>query len=362
MEVQKKLRAISIYLPQYHPIAENDKWWGRGFTEWRKVVKGKKIHKNQYQPHLPADLGFYDLRLPEIRQQQAQLAKENQIYGFCYYHYWFNGKLLLERPLQDVIKLKEPDFPFCICWANENWTRRWDGEEQEILIKQDYSLEDDIKHMRYLCENIFCDARYISVESKPVFIIYSPQSIPDFNKTIDIWNKTAKEYGFDGLYIIAFVKWNTSTSYANNINVNALAEFAPFFNVPPIKRTLLDKVLVKLKIPLTVKQKNNLYNYKDMLKAPKKYFDKLLYPCVTPMWDNYVRRNRGKASIYLNSTPDLYKQILQKRCDEFSPGKSDENFVFINAWNEWAEGNHLEPCEKWGDAYLKATAEVMRRF
>ncbi len=362
---KKLLRALAIYLPQFHPIPENDKWWGKGFTEWRNVVKGKPILKGQYQPHLPADLGFYDLRLPEIREQQAEMARKYGIYGFCYYHYWFNGKLMLEKPLQEVIKTEKPDFPFCICWANENWSRRWDGDDKEILMEQNYSEMDHRKHIEYLCQNIFNDSRYITIDSKPVFIVYAPDLIPDLDESIDIWNEIAMAYGFKGLYVICFLKWNTSARCLDIKNINALAEFSPFLKTGKVQRSLLDKIIVKMGFPMTARQKNKIIAYTDLVdNVDKKYQSngKLIYPCVTPMWDNYVRRRNGNAGIYIGSTPSLYGKWLEFSCREFVPPNNFENFIFINAWNEWAEGNHLEPCEKWGHSYLESTHSVLNKY
>ena len=184
---QHAKRVIAFYLPQYHPFPENDRWWGAGFTEWRNVVKARPLFRGHYQPHLPADLGFYDLRVPEVRQQQAALAERYGLSGFCYYHYWFNGHRLMQRPVEEMLASGKPDFPFMLCWANENWTRAWDGGEQEVLIRQEYSEEDDRAHIRYLLDEVFRDPRYIRVDGKPVFAVYRSALFPDMRRTIEVW-------------------------------------------------------------------------------------------------------------------------------------------------------------------------------
>lgn len=195
-------RVIAIHLPQFHPFLENDEWWGKGFTEWTNVTKAKPRFLGHYQPHLPSDTGFYDLRLPEAREMQANMAREYGIYGFCYYHYWFNGKRLMDRPVKEILASGQPDFPFMLCWANENWSRNWDGKFRNILIEQHYSEEDDIEHMRYLCSKVFQDTRYIRIDGKPVFAIYRSNFFPNMKHTIDVWRKVAKEeYGIE-LYLI----------------------------------------------------------------------------------------------------------------------------------------------------------------
>src|SRR5213596_3306777 len=190
----KSVRAIAFYLPQFHPIPENDAWWGKGFTEWSNVVKAKPLFRGHYQPHLPADLGFYDLRLPEVRAAQAVLAREYGIDGFCYYHYWFSGKRLLNRPFDEVLTSGEPDFPFCLCWANENWTRRWDGQDHQILIAQQYLPTDDLEFIKSLIP-FFSDPRYIRIDGAPFFIVYQPQHFPDPQKTIDTWRAYCEQAG-----------------------------------------------------------------------------------------------------------------------------------------------------------------------
>lgn len=365
MENKKKLRALAMYLPQYHPIKENDEWWGKGFTEWRNVVKGTKQVKGQYQPHEPADLGYYDLRIPEIREQQAQLAKEYGIYGFCYYHYWFKGKRMIERPFNEVLSSGSPDFPFCLCWANETWSRNWDGKDKQILIKQEYSEEDDLNHINYLCKEVFSDKRYITVDGKPVLVIYRASSFPDIKKTTKLWNEEAKKMGYKGIYLVHFWSFDYGKT-PKEFGTNAAALFTPNpIPLPSKRKSIVDKVLFKLGIHYRQLKRFNVFKYEELstfcstMEYPDDY---TLFPCVTPMWDNYVRRRGGGATIYTNSTPQLYENWLASTCENWKVKNGDENLVFINAWNEWAEGNHLEPCEKWGHQYLQATKNVLSKY
>ncbi|MDQ3627188.1 MAG: glycoside hydrolase family 99-like domain-containing protein, partial [Verrucomicrobiota bacterium] len=193
-------RAIAFYLPQFHPIPENDEWWGKGFTEWTNVAKTRPIYPGHYQPHLPNELGFYDLRLPEARDAQADLARDHGIHGFCYYHYWFNGRRVLERPFNEVLASGRPDFPFCLCWANENWTRAWDGREHDVLLAQHYSEADDREHIRWLCR-AFADPRYIRIKGKPLFLVYRTTALPDPRRTTDIWREEARRLGIGELFL-----------------------------------------------------------------------------------------------------------------------------------------------------------------
>jgi lipopolysaccharide biosynthesis protein len=367
-------KPIAIYLPQFHPIPENDIWWGKGFTEWRNVVKAKPRFKGHYQPHLPADLGYYDLRIPEIRKEQAELARKYGIYGFCYYHYWFNGKRLLEHPFEEVFQSGEPDFPFMLCWANENWTRAWDGGEKEILIKQNYSFEDDSKHINALIP-YFKDERYIKVNGKPIFIIYNDSLFPDIKKTLEIFRSEALKHGIE-LYLCKFDRNENISIDHDSFGFDAAIEFQPFarsfstynkensnrftkyFDQNNYKKFFLSNILQKEFKP---KLKNRIIDFNGYIEHDIKFKhnQKKLYPGVTPGWDNSSRRPVNQAMIFKGSTPTLFKKWIMAKLEKFQPFSSEENFLFINAWNEWAEGNHLEPCEKWGHAYLKALKEAL---
>jgi len=354
------LRAIAIYLPQFHPIQENDEWWGKGFTEWTNVAKAKPRFPGHYQPQLPADLGFYDLRLPEIRQQQADMARQYGIHGFCYYHYWFNSRRILERPFEEVLASGSPDFPFCLCWANENWTKRWDGRETDVLLKQEYSEQDDLDHIRYLAK-VFADPRYIRVDGKPVFIIYRTELFPDIQRTTDTWREEAHRLGIGELYLVRVERFARSINPIQ-LGFDAAMEFQPDLATYPNrvlggrKRYLLDK----LGLQSSPYQRDEIYLYEDYINKAmdKAKVDYKRFPCVTPAWDNSARRKENALIIH-DSTPALYERWLKHTIDTFVPYSKEENLIFINAWNEWAEGNHLEPCRKWDRQYLEATARAL---
>lgn len=358
------MRALAFYLPQYHPVPENDEWWGKGFTEWRNTTKAKPLFPGHYQPHLPADLGFYDLRLPEVRAAQAQLARQHGIHGFCYYHYWFNGRRILERPFNEVLKSGEPDFPFCLCWANENWTRIWDGGDKHILLEQKYSAQDDLAHIQSLIP-AFRDERYIRVNGKPLFLVYRAELLPDPVRTAAIWREAAVKAGVGDLYLARVESFD---SVHRNITAPALGfdadvEFAPFsWNMGNVKfRGAFYRALAAVGLLSRGFIDNRVVDYDAMVRGmlSRPNVDWMRFPCVTPSWDNSARKKRG-ANIFVGSTPEKYKAWLQQAVASASQrGTGDERIVFINAWNEWAEGNHLEPDLKWGSAYLEATSKVL---
>jgi len=357
--MKTKARIIAIYLPQFHPIPENNEWWGNGFTEWTNVTKAQPRFEGHYQPHLPADLGFYDLRLEEARLAQEALAKQHGIYGFCYYHYWFNGKRLLYEPLDRKLQNPKEDLPFMMCWANENWTRAWDGLDREVLIKQEYSFEDDEEHIRFLI-TLFKDSRYIKVEGKPVFIIYRPNLFPELEKTIQMWRQKVKDAGFPDLYL-GYAQNSINNFAPESKGFDFAFDFQPSdINCPegiPYPTDFLEKIIRKIKRKLKIKVPDLEYyvDYSTYVNSQlQKKFKNKVYPGITPMWDNTSRRKKNNF-ILNHSTPEIYKHWLSHIISTYDWDQVPENFIFINAWNEWAEGNHLEPCQKWGTQYLEAT-------
>lgn len=365
-----KQRLICFYLPQYHPIKENDEWWGKGFTEWINVAKSKPRFKSHYQPHIPADLSFYDLRLEETRVQQAKLALSYGISGFCYYHYWFNGKMLLERPLNDFLQSGTPDFPFCLCWANENWTRAWDGLDREVLIQQNYTEEDSLAHIKWFL-NCFRDSRYILVNGKPLLLIFRIDNIPNIEQMMKLWRNEAIKNGFDGLYICAmktgFV--DITEEEMSQMGFDALVDFHPNRNDFPSPRTFKsivyeasrkyfpNKLYQWLKHNVESNKIVNYHQYVSKLKQKRWPTDYRLFPCVMPSWDNSARRK--SATIIQNNDPEIYGDWLNNSIERVAQYSPDEQLVFINAWNEWAEGCHLEPDQKFGHEFLQITKKCI---
>jgi hypothetical protein len=363
-----RIFAIALHLPQFHPIPENDEWWGKGFTEWANVAKAKPLFPGHYQPHLPADLGFYDLRLPEARAAQAELAAEYGIHGFCYYHYWFNGRQLLERPVSEILKRGEPNFPFCLCWANENWTRRWDGLEAEVLLEQHYTPEDDLAHIGALIP-FFHDPRYIRVNGEPFLAVYRASKLPDPERTAEIWRREAKRAGLPGLFL-ARVEGVEQPGTPADMGFDCALDFQPrglmLWDAMMFRRKWWHRH--KLGTGEAAFRDNMICEYASIvdraLAEPGPAYPRI--PCVCPGWDNSPRRKTG-AFMFINSTPELYERWLgeivkRQRArlpENGASGIPPESLVFINAWNEWAEGNHLEPDQKWGRAYLEATRRAL---
>jgi 2-polyprenyl-3-methyl-5-hydroxy-6-metoxy-1,4-benzoquinol methylase len=340
-------KALAFYLPQYHPIPENDEWWGKGFTEWTNVTRAKPLFPGHYQPHVPGELGYYDLRLPEVREAQAALAREHGISGFIYYHYWFHGKRLLERPFEEVLASGSPDFPFALCWANEEWTRNWDAQTGTVLMPQEFGDEDDLAHIRYLAE-AFKDERYITIDGRPLMLVYRPQQLPDPKRTFQIWRDEAKKLGIPDLYLCYVESWGPPPGGPQAFGMDASVGFMPVTGdqvFTPVDGTRGQRII---DYPSSVE--------KQMRRPPPASYKR--FPSVMVGWDNTARRPYG-ATIFKDATPDAYERWLDWTVQTVARVPEEENYVFIVAWNEWAEGNHLEPDQRYGRAWLEATKAVL---
>lgn len=347
-------RLIAFYLPQFHPTPENDLWWGKGFTEWTNVTKAEPLFEGHLQPHLPTDFGFYDLRLRETRREQIKVAKQYGVDGFCYHYYWFSGKRILNQPLDDMLADPDSDMPFCLCWANENWTRRWDGADQEILIAQKYLPDDDLNFIKSLVP-FFQDKRYIRVDGKPYFIVYRPQHLPDPAKTAAIWREYCRSIGLGEIHICAALThgnedytlfgFDSGVEFPpHNLNIANINDQVEFYE------TFIGNLLQHASIA---------QSYLNRV-----YENARVFRTVFPSWDN-TARTKERALIVLNGTPENYEYWLASTIDQVRQDGTADELVFINAWNEWAEGCHLEPDRWFGHRFLQATLNAKvgaRRF
>ncbi|HEY3275789.1 MAG TPA: glycoside hydrolase family 99-like domain-containing protein [Syntrophorhabdaceae bacterium] len=349
-------RVIAFYLPQFHPTPENDEWWGKGFTEWTNTAKAKPLFRGHYQPHVPADLGFYDLRLNETRIAQAEMAGRYGIEAFCYYHYWFGGKRLLERPFNEVLASGEPEFPFCLCWANHSWTGIWAGSPGKCLIEQVYpGVEDHRQHFFELLR-AFTDHRYLTVDGKPLFLIYDPMRIPEIRQLTDLWRKMAEESGLKGLYLVG-VAWQSGWN-ARQYGFDA--------STAKDRLPALSNGWVSKRRP--VKWLQNSYRkrlgrptvhlYENMVSEWVRQNDTGDFPCVIPNWDN-TPRSGTQGLVLHRGTPELFRQVLRKALENIRGRSAEERLVFVKSWNEWAEGNHLEPDMKFGKGFLEVIGDEM---
>ena len=360
-----KPKIIAFYLPQYHPTPDNDKWWGRGFTEWTNVGKAKPLFKGHYQPKVPADLGYYDLRLPEVREAQAELAKEAGIYGFCYWSYWFgNGKEELELPFNEVLRLGKPEFPFMLCWCNESWYRKmWNkdagGNIKELLLEQQYPGKEDIINHFYHRLPAFRDKRYIKYDNKPLFMIYDWQFYPDVSEFIKIWRELSKKEGFDDIIFIAHQRGELSISeekkifdmgfdYINYSNFSQV--YKKSYNI--FQRTKNKFINIFIKKPIVISYRKFQKNFYNIIK----YEDKI-FPTLYPNWDPTARR--GYNTAILNDAQPIYFKELCKKVLLKLKEKKGLNIIFIRAWNEWGEGNYMEPDLKYGKGYIKALRDAI---
>lgn len=381
-----KPRIIALYLPQFHPIIENDEWWGPGFTEWTNVVQAKPLFRGHVQPKVPADLGFYDLRLPESREMQARLAKEAGIEGFCYYHYWFAGRQLLERPFNEVLASGKPDFPFCLCWANHSWSNKtWERtsglQKDSMLIEQTYPGEaDDIAHF-YALLTAFRDSRYMKVDGKPIFVLYNPWTHPHVSKWIERWRRLAVENGLPGLYMVGMCDSTLTVSYSGNGSVkrvfpNLKSSEALFTKVLNMgfdavnsygKRRgemlssgkfvdMTKTILRRIGLPI-----GRRYDYEKTVRgffAPEDKWENV-FPTILPSWDR-TPRMASYDGIYVNATPEAFRRHILQALSLIKHKQPEHQILFLKSWNEWGEGNYVEPDKEWGHGRLDAIRDAIR--
>ncbi len=352
---QSLIKLIAFYLPQFHPIPENDVWWGKGFTEWTNVSKAVPQFAGHYQPHLPGELGFYDLRLIDIQKRQIELAKQYGFYGFGFYYYWFAGKRLLERPVEQFLSNRELDFPFLMVWANENWTRRWEGDENEVLMRQVHTPETDIEFIKSI-EPYMRDERYIRIGDRPVLIIYRFGLMPDPAATVDRWREYCVGRGLGNPYIMLAQTFGFYDP--RPFGSDAAVQF------PPHNQHYLPRFMMK---PAPIFSNSNfqgkIFSYPELVKYKENEPEDppyTLFKTVFPRWDNEPRKP-GRGVVYADSTPTLYKRWLQTVCRwTIVNHPLEERLAFVNAWNEWGEGAHMEPDRRFGYAYLQATMDTLR--
>lgn len=376
-------RIIALYLPQFHPIPENDEWWGKGFTEWTNVAKAKPLFRGHYQPRIPADLGFYDLRLPEVREQQAELAREAGIEGFCYYHYWFgNGKQLLERPFNEVLTSGKPDFPFCLCWANHDWTNKtWKKgssiRRDSMIMQMQYSMEDHRQHFMSVLP-AFKDPRYIRVDDKPLFAVWAPRDIPDVAAFIALWQQLARENGLPGIHFVGY-----TTNTFGRSRENGKITLWPTDVSGKLYQELLDKGfdavissgLHRAQSIVHGKFKMLTYFLKDQTflqaklrtdysKVMRNYYVpedawENVYPTLLPQWDRTPRAG-AKTDPLINSTPEKFQTSVEEAIRLIQNKHPEHQILFLKAWNEWGEGNYVEPDLKFGHGYLDAIKNAIK--
>jgi hypothetical protein len=356
-----KARLIALYLPQFHPIPENDEWWGKGFTEWTNVAKAQPLFIGHQQPNFPADLGFYDLRVAESREDQAQMARAYGIEGFCYWHYWFGGgRRLLERPIAEIVESGRPDFPFCLAWANHTWSGIWHGCPDRILVEQTYPGLDDVVAHFYAMIDAFRDSRYMKIDGRNIFSIYRPRDLENPRLFIDTWRELAEKEGIPGFYFIAITDypWDKPEDGYDACTANPPVAMLTHQNggVPSLNEQIEQETLKYRFFSQEKPQLPRIYSYEDFVRNafPEKTRNPDFYPCVVPNWDN-TPRSGANGFVLHNATPELYARHLREAVDLVADRNPDQRVIFIKSWNEWAEANYLEPDLRWGRRYLEET-------
>lgn len=358
-----KPRIIALYLPQYHPFPENDLWWGKGFTEWTNVARARKLFPGHKQPHIPADLGFYDLRLSEVREQQAELAREAGIEGFCYYEYWFgNGKRLMERPFSEVVESGKPDFPFCLAWANHSWYKKlWSSKIQgkdKLLIEQQYLGDDDyIAHFNTLLP-AFKDRRYVRVNGKIFYLIYNPLGFEDVTRFMTIWRQLAKDNGLNDFYFVGGDYYSHHKQILMDEGFDAIynqGQLNIYRQLPIYKKAISAFCRRYLHMPL-------IYKYKDAIKymIGDDCCERNVIPVIVPNWDHSPRSGSG-SYILTDAQPKYFEQLCMKAIEMIKNKPEEEQLIILKSWNEWGEGNYMEPDVEYGHGYLDALRDAIAK-
>jgi lipopolysaccharide biosynthesis protein len=354
-------KILALYLPQFHQTVENDKWWGTGFTEWTNTKKAKKLFRSHYQPRTPLNHNYYDLSDPSVLEKQSKMAQQYGIYGFCYYHYWFNGVKMLQKPLEQMLENPGVTIPFCFSWANDTWTKTWDNNENEILLKQEYGVEENWqKHLDYLLP-FFKDERYIRLANRPVFFIYRTSGFNRMNEMIIYWDQQLKQQGFDGIHIVETL--NTFQQHPFCENSKAVFEFEPMFtlrNRINMRNKIIGKIKQIFKVEILYRYEYD-YVWKNILKyvMDRSYKDKDVYRGAFVDWDNTARKGKN-GMVIVNASPSKFSSYFSKLLK--ISNKHESEFLIINAWNEWAEGAYLEPDEKYRFDYLEAVSESVDKL
>ena len=358
-------KIIAFHLPQFHRIPENDEWWGEGFTDWTNVKKAKPIYRGHYQPRVPANGRYYDMLDPETQDWQANLARDHGIYGFCYYHYWFGGRQLLQRPIEMMLQRGEPDFPFCLSWANEPWTRSWDGGHKHVLMPQCYGGPKEWReHIQHLMP-IFRDPRYIRVYDKPMFLIYRTGAIRDLKEMLEVWYEELHKEGFKGLHLVSMA---TPQELETRIHLfDAYADFEPawtiwrrFFGNHRRRERYLTKIAnFQWDVFGYARRTRESFDYKSIWKLiEQRPLPAHHYPGAFLDWDNSPRRPADKAMVMRNFDKQVFAHGIKVQIDKARG--ADARFLFINAWNEWAEGTYLEPDEERGLFFLETIRDALK--
>jgi hypothetical protein len=367
-KAETKARVIAFYLPQFHPIPENNAWWGAGFTEWTNVAKAKPLFRGHPQPHLPADLGFYDLRVPEVRELQAELARSAGVEGFCYWHYWFgNGRRILERPFDEMLASGRPNFPFCLAWANQSWTGIWHGAPRHTLIEQIYPGQEDSKAHFDLVLKAFRDRRYMTVDGKPIFIVLDPKDMPETDRFIDQWRDLARQAGLPGIHFCGMCNELTASLYPS---FDMMLTFGPGDFIKRLPQGILYRIIRRLKRGDLGPTLNSTLG--RWINRPQRFDyarvvgvlmglsppDSRYVPCVLPNWDN-TPRSGLRGVVFEDSSPDIFEKYLSNAVSRVASLPAERRIIFLKAWNEWAEGNYVEPDSRVGHGYLDAMRNVL---